>query len=42
MSKVKTMQKSNEKEIKTDYKNMSNDEKLEFIRLLRPLLWWGE
>lgn len=31
-----------EKEIKTDYKNMSNDEKLEFIRLLRPLLWWGE
>lgn len=31
-----------EKEIKTDYKNMTNEEKLEFIRLLRPLLWWGE
>lgn len=31
-----------EKEIKTDYKNMSNEEKLEFIKLLRPLLWWGE
>jgi adenine specific DNA methylase Mod len=32
----------NEKEIKTDYKNMTNEEKLEFIRLLKPLLWWGE
>lgn len=31
-----------EKEIKTDYKNMTNKEKLEFIRLLKPLLWWGE
>lgn len=31
-----------EKEIKTDYKNMTNEEKLEFVRLLKPLLWWGE
>ncbi|MDR0820684.1 MAG: site-specific DNA-methyltransferase [Endomicrobium sp.] len=30
------------KEIRTDYKNMTNSEKLEFIRLLKPLLWWGE
>jgi adenine-specific DNA-methyltransferase len=30
------------KEIKTDYKNMNEDEKVEFIRMLRPLLWWGE
>ncbi|WAM36914.1 site-specific DNA-methyltransferase [Caldicellulosiruptor acetigenus] len=31
-----------EKEIKIDYKNMSNEEKLEFVKLLKPLLWWGE
>jgi adenine specific DNA methylase Mod len=31
-----------EREIKTDYKNMTNEEKLEFIRLLKPLLWWGD
>jgi hypothetical protein len=31
-----------EKIVKTDYKNMSNEEKLEFIRMLKPLLWWGE
>ncbi|MDR0800235.1 MAG: site-specific DNA-methyltransferase [Endomicrobium sp.] len=30
------------KEIKTDYKNMTNSEKIEFIKLLKPLLWWGE
>ena len=30
------------KEIKTDYKNMTNSEKIEFIRLLKPLLWWGK
>jgi adenine specific DNA methylase Mod len=31
-----------EKEIKTDFKNMTQDEKVEFIKLLKPLLWWGE
>lgn len=30
-----------EKEIKTDYKNMSESEKLAFVRLLKPALWWG-
>ena len=32
----------NEKEINTDYENMTNDEKLQFVRLLKPLLWWGK
>ncbi|MFB6246932.1 MAG: DNA methyltransferase [Candidatus Pacearchaeota archaeon] len=31
-----------EKEIKTDYKNMNESEKLGFIRLLKSVLWWGE
>ena len=31
-----------EKAIKTDYKKMTNEERLEFARLLKPLLWWGE
>jgi len=31
-----------EKEIKTDYKNMSESEKLAFVRLLKPAIWWGE
>lgn len=31
-----------EREIKTDYKNMTKEEKLEFVRLLKPLLWWGK
>lgn len=31
-----------EKEINIDFKNMSNDEKLEFVQLIRPLIWWGE
>jgi hypothetical protein len=31
-----------EKEIKTDYKNMNESEKLAFVRLLKPALWWGE
>ncbi|GMO52899.1 MAG: hypothetical protein Ta2C_03720 [Candidatus Endomicrobiellum trichonymphae] len=30
------------KEMKTNYKDMANSEKIEFIRLLKPLLWWGE
>ena len=28
--------------IKTDHTKMTNDEKLELILLIRPLLWWGE
>jgi adenine-specific DNA-methyltransferase len=28
------------REIKTDYKNMTSEEKLAFVRLLKPLLWW--
>jgi adenine-specific DNA-methyltransferase len=31
-----------EKEIKTDYKNMNESEKLAFVRLLKPAIWWGE
>ena len=31
-----------EKPIKTDYQKMTNKERLEFVRLLKPLLWWGE
>ncbi len=31
-----------EREIKIDYKNMTNEEKLAFVRLLKPLLWWGK
>lgn len=31
-----------EREIKTDYKNMNESEKLAFVRLLKPALWWGE
>lgn len=31
-----------EREIKTDYKNMTELEKLAFVRLLKPALWWGE
>ncbi len=30
-----------EREIKTNYKNMNSEEKLAFLRLLKPLLWWG-
>ena len=30
-----------EKEIKTDYKSMNESEKLAFVRLLKPALWWG-
>ena len=33
---------NNEREIKTDYKNMTDDDKLAFIRLLKPALWWGK
>ncbi|MDR3244465.1 MAG: site-specific DNA-methyltransferase [Elusimicrobiota bacterium] len=29
-------------ERKTDYKNMTANEKIEFIKLLKPLLWWGK
>ena len=30
------------REINTDYKNMNEEEKLSFVRLLKPALWWGE
>ncbi len=31
-----------EMEVKYDYKNMTEEEKLEFIKILKPLLWWGK
>ncbi len=31
-----------EMEINIDFENMSDKEKLEFIQLIKPLLWWGE
>ncbi len=31
-----------EKIVKYDYKNMTEEEKIEFIKILKPLLWWGE
>jgi adenine-specific DNA-methyltransferase len=31
-----------EKEIKTDYKNMNDDEKVKFLQVLKPLIWWGK
>jgi len=27
--------------VRYDYKNFTNDEKVEFVKLLKPLLWWG-
>lgn len=29
-------------EVRTDFEKMTEEEKLKFIRLIRPLLWWGE
>ena len=29
-------------EIRTDYKNMTSAKKVEFVKMLKPLLWWGE
>lgn len=34
--------KGNNMEIKTNFMNMTDDEKLNLILLIRPLLWWGE
>lgn len=31
-----------EKTINIDFENMSNNEKIEFVKLIKPLLWWGE
>jgi adenine specific DNA methylase Mod len=42
ITKTSVLLDSESKEIKTDYKNMTNSEKIEFIRLLKPLLWWDE
>lgn len=33
---------NSEKEIRFDYKNMNNEEKIEFLQLIKPLIWWGE
>ena len=30
-----------EKEVKTDYQNMTDDEKVKFLQVLKPLIWWG-
>jgi adenine-specific DNA-methyltransferase len=30
-----------EKEVKTDYKNMTDEEKVKFLQVLKPLIWWG-
>jgi adenine-specific DNA-methyltransferase len=30
------------KVINYDYRNMNSNEKLDFLRLLKPLLWWGK
>jgi len=27
--------------IRYDYKNFTNDEKIDFVKMLKPLLWWG-
>ncbi len=31
----------NEEEIKIDYKNMTEEEKMKFLKILKPLIWWG-
>ena len=30
------------KEINVDYKNMTPEQKVEFVKMLKPVLWWGE
>jgi len=34
--------KDEEKEIKFDFSKMSEDEKIEFLQTIKPLIWWGE
>ena len=31
-----------EYEINIDFKNMDNQQKIDFIKLIKPLIWWGE
>jgi len=31
-----------EKEVRFAFKNMSKEEKIEFLKLIKPLIWWGE
>ena len=31
-----------ERAVKYDYKNMTEEERLEFLKMLKPLLWWGK
>ena len=33
---------SDERKVKYDYKNMQEEEKVEFLQILKPLLWWGK
>ena len=42
ITKTGVLLENEKEEIKTDYKNMTNEEKIEFIKLLKPLLWWGK
>jgi len=42
ISKTGVLLEGESKEIRTNYKEMSNEEKLDFVRLLKPLLWWGK
>ena len=31
-----------ERKINTDFKNMDNNEKINFIRMIKPLVWWSD
>jgi len=42
ITKTGVLLEGDNKEIRTDYNNMNNDEKVEFIKLMKNLLWWGE
>jgi adenine specific DNA methylase Mod len=42
ISKTGVLLEGESEEIKTNCKEMSNEEKLDFVRLLKPLLWWGK
>lgn len=42
ITKTGVLLENEKEEIKTDYKNMTNEEKINFIKLLKPLLWWGK
>jgi adenine-specific DNA-methyltransferase len=42
ITKMGVLLEGSTEEIKTDYKNMTDEEKLNFVRLLKPFLWWGK